>query len=74
MQHKFETYNESHKPKCKGKLDYIDRIMNKVPELYEIAAKLFKNDVKALGEEMYSITGQKIDIFMDWRKIDEKNL
>ena len=28
--------------------------MNKVPELYEIAAKLFENDVKALVEEMYS--------------------
>lgn len=58
LQNKFETYNETHKPKCKGKLDYIDKVMNKVPELYEIAAKLFENDVKALVEEMYSITGK----------------
>lgn len=55
LQYRFDTYNESHKPKCKGKLDYIDKVMNKVPELYEIASKLFENDVKALVEEMYSI-------------------
>lgn len=54
LQHRFEAYNESHKPKCKGKLDYIDKVMNKVPELYEIATKLFENDIKALVEEMYS--------------------
>lgn len=55
LQHRYETYNENHKPKCKGKLDYIDKVMNKVPELYEIATKLYENDVKALVEEMYSI-------------------
>ena len=55
LQHRYETYNETHKPKCKGKLDYIDKVMDKVPELYEIAAKLYENDVKALVEEMYSI-------------------
>lgn len=54
LQHRFEAYNESHKPKCKGKLDYIDKVMNKVAELYEIATKLFENDIKALVEEMYS--------------------
>ena len=55
LQHRFDAYNENHKPKCKGKLDYIDKVMNKVPELYEIAAKLYENDVKALVEEMYSV-------------------
>ena len=29
--------------------------MNKIPELYEIACKLYENDVKALCEEMYGI-------------------
>lgn len=29
--------------------------MDKVPELYEIAAKLYENDVKALVEEMYGV-------------------
>lgn len=55
LQHRFDTYNQTHKPKCKGKLDYIDKVMNKVSELYEIAAKLYENDVKALVEEIYSV-------------------
>lgn len=50
---RFENYNKSHKPKCKNKLDYIDKVMNKIPELYEIAVKLYENDVKALIKEMY---------------------
>ena len=55
IQSRMDTYNETHKPKCKNKLDYIDNVMNKVPELYELAAKLFENDVKELVEEMYSV-------------------
>lgn len=31
--------------------------MGKIPELYEIAVKLYENDVKALIEEMYGIVG-----------------
>lgn len=53
LSHRFTSYNESHKPKCKNKLDYIDRVMGKVPDLYELATKLFENDVKALVNEMY---------------------
>lgn len=53
---RFNTYNDTHKPKCKNKVDYIDKVMNKIPELYELAAKLFENDVKALVEEMYEYT------------------
>lgn len=52
---RFESYNENHKPKLKNKLDYIDKIMNKVPELYDIACKLYENDVKALVNEMYAL-------------------
>ena len=48
-------YNETHQPKCRNKLDYIDRVMNKIPELYEIAAKIYENDVKALVNEMYGV-------------------
>ena len=36
------------KPKIKNKMDYIDRGMNKIPQLYEICCKLFENDVKSL--------------------------
>ena len=55
ISHRFDTYNESHKPKCKSKVEYIDKVMNKIPELYEIAAKLFENDVKSLVDEMYRV-------------------
>ncbi|MGK4040879.1 BRO family protein [Heyndrickxia oleronia] len=52
---RLNTYNETHKPKLKGKLDYIDKVMNKIPELYEIACKLFENDVKLLVDELYEL-------------------
>ena len=55
LKQRFEKYNETHKPKCKSKVDYIDKVMDKIPELYEIAAKLFEADVKALVDELYRI-------------------
>ena len=39
------------KPKAKNTMDYIDRGMNMIPELYEIACKLFENDVEELKAE-----------------------
>ncbi len=55
LQKRLDNYNSEHKPKCKNKLEYIDRVMKKIPELYEIAVKLFENDVKSLVKEMYDI-------------------
>lgn len=55
LKDKFEKYNSSHKPKLKNKVDYIDKVMNKIPELYEIACKIYENDVKELAEQIYSI-------------------
>lgn len=52
---RLNTYNEENKPKLKNKLDYIDKVMGKVPELYEIACKLYENDVKQLIREMYEL-------------------
>lgn len=52
---KLDRYNESHKPKMKNKVDYIENIMGKLPELYEIATKLYENDVKILVEEIYEL-------------------
>ena len=49
------SYNKSNKPKLKNKVDYIDKAMNKIPELYEIAAKLYENDVKKLARDIYSL-------------------
>lgn len=45
----------SMKPKIKNKMDYIDRVMKKIPELYEIACKLFENDVQKLQDEIWSL-------------------
>lgn len=39
------------KPKVKNKMDYIDRVMNMIPQLYESACKLFENDVEQLKTE-----------------------
>jgi prophage antirepressor-like protein len=49
------TYNKDHRPKMASKLDYIDKVMGKLPELYEIACKLYESDIKELTEQMYSI-------------------
>ena len=55
LKRRFNTYNENNKPKLKNKLDYIDKVLNKIPELYEIACKLYENDIKELVKEMYGI-------------------
>jgi len=57
LQYRYDAYNKRHKPKCTSKLDYVDKVMGKVPELYEIAAKLYENDVNALVKEMYGVVG-----------------
>lgn len=58
LQYRYDTHNKKHTPKCTSKLDYIDKIMGKIPELYEIATKLYENDVNALVEEMYGVTSK----------------
>lgn len=55
IEKRFQAYNRDNKPKMKSKLDYVDKVMNKIPELYEIACKLYESDIKELTEQMYSI-------------------
>jgi prophage antirepressor-like protein len=55
LDRRLESYNATHSPKLKNKLDYIDKVMGKIPELYEIACKLYENDVKELVNELYEI-------------------
>jgi prophage antirepressor-like protein len=50
---RMENYNDKNKPKVKSKIDYIDKVMNKIPELYDIACKIYESDVNELVEEMY---------------------
>ncbi|PJI08323.1 MULTISPECIES: BRO-N domain-containing protein [Clostridium] len=55
LNNSLEKYNSTHKPKLKNKVDYIDKVMSKIPELYEIACKLYEDDVKELAENLYSL-------------------
>lgn len=52
---KIDKYNKAYRPKLRNKVDYIDKVMNKIPELYEIACKLYESDVKELASNLYSL-------------------
>lgn len=44
------------KPEIKNKMDYIDRVLGMIPELYDIACKLFETDVKRLIEKEWKLS------------------
>ena len=48
---RIKNHNEKNKPKIKSKLDYIDKVMNKLPKLYEIASKLYEGDIEKIIAE-----------------------
>ena len=50
IKRRMDNYNNSNKPKIKSKLDYIETILNKLPQLYEIACKLFEGDINQIIE------------------------
>lgn len=50
LKRRMGNYNKTHKPKLKNKLDYIDIEMKKLPQLYEIACKLFEGDINQIVE------------------------
>lgn len=39
------------KPKIKSKVDYIDRVLEMIPELYSVACKVFETDIDKLKTE-----------------------
>ena len=43
------------KPKAKSKLDYIDRKLNIIPEIYELACKIFESNIQDLKSEWFEI-------------------
>jgi len=45
---RFDKYKSEYKPRLKNRLDVIDRHLNMIPEVYEIACKLFENDYHEL--------------------------
>lgn len=60
LDRRLDTYNKSNKPKMRNKLDYVEKVMGKLPELYEIACKLYEIDVKELVQEMYDLNGENM--------------
>lgn len=48
---RIKNYNERNKPKVKSKLEYIDKVMNKLPKLYEIASELYEGDIEKIIAE-----------------------
>lgn len=53
---RFLKYKDEYKPKLQNKLDLIDREMNMIPQVYEVACKLFENDfIKLMEEWEYTI-------------------
>jgi Rha family phage regulatory protein len=50
---RMEKYNSENKPKVKNKLDFVDKVMGQIDGLYDIACKLFQNDVEKLVNELY---------------------
>ena len=49
------NFDSETKPKSKSMLDFIDRGMGMVPDLYEIATKLFEGDIKEILEHYNNI-------------------
>ena len=47
LKRRIDNYNKANKKKLK-KLDYIENILGKLPQLYEIACKLFEGDINQI--------------------------
>lgn len=52
------NYNSKNKPKL-NKMAYIDKVMNMIPQLYELCCKIFENDVEKLKKEWFDIIDEK---------------
>ena len=48
---KFLTINEF--------IAHLDRVMNKIPQLYELTCKIFENDVESLKKQWFDIIEDK---------------
>lgn len=54
---RLDNYNLVNKPKLKNKLDYIDKVLGMIDELYDIAVKLYESDVQQLIDQIYKARG-----------------
>ena len=49
------------KPKIKSKMDYIDRVLNMIPQLYEVSFKVFEEDIEKLRKEWESTIQRELE-------------
>lgn len=57
---RFENYNKANKPKLKNSMEYIDKVLGKIPDLFEIACKLFEGEVQALIQGLHLLRNSEI--------------
>lgn len=55
LNRRIDSWKKDTGKKTMNKLNYIDKVMNKIPELYEIACKLYESDIKELVQQMYEL-------------------
>lgn len=52
---RFKNYNAKNKPKIKSVMEYADKKLGAINDLYGLACKLFESDIDKLVQEMYNI-------------------
>ena len=63
---RIKNYNKNPDNKrIKSKLEYVDRVLGMLDQLYELAVKLFHSDAEALIEEMYYVRKTDKEILQD---------
>ena len=55
LNRRIDSWKKDTGKKTMNKLNYIDKVMNRIPELYEIACKLYESDIKELVQQMYEL-------------------
>lgn len=50
---RLNNYNRCNKPKLKNPMEYIDKVLGKIPELFAIACKLYEGEVESLIQGLH---------------------
>ena len=69
---RIEKYNkEPNHKKCPTKIDYIDNVLGKMDELYDLAVKLFESDFTQLMQEMHLLrmTDEEYEDEEYWKRV-----
>lgn len=48
LNYRYNDYNKNNTPKMKNKVDYIEKILKQLPELYDVATKIFEGDINEI--------------------------